>query len=136
MAASPELRRPSSPAEFKLVPFLGLPLAEDRGSARASPPETGEQGGGGGAGVGCRTPTSKCSKIPPITSCPPAPRKTRHVVALTTCKRRLSEVELFRVGPELMGLLFRPLDPRPAAASLPPASPATKRRRSYCQEYE
>ncbi|CAA6666570.1 unnamed protein product [Spirodela intermedia] len=62
------------------------------------------------------------SAIPAITSCPPAPRKKRRLEV--SCKRRLLDLELFRVAPELMELLFRPLEDHP--------SPATKKRKNRC----
>lgn len=105
MAASPELRRLPSPAELEPRP---LPAPE--------------QSGGGGGGEGYNTPATKESAIPAITSCPPAPRKKRRLEI--SCKRRLLDLELFRVGPELMELLFRPLEDHP--------SPATKKRKNPC----
>ncbi|KAI4352650.1 hypothetical protein L6164_006881 [Bauhinia variegata] len=44
---------------------------------------------------GCRTPTSKESRIPEILSCPPAPRKPKRLVS---CKRKLAdEFQFFEV---------------------------------------
>lgn len=43
---------------------------------------------------GCRTPTSRESKIPMLQSCPPAPRKRRRVIS---CKRNLSETQFFEI---------------------------------------
>ncbi|KAI3776681.1 hypothetical protein L1987_46469 [Smallanthus sonchifolius] len=43
----------------------------------------------------CQTPTSSEHKIPEITTCPPAPKKQR--LSAPSCKRRISEFELFEI---------------------------------------
>lgn len=43
----------------------------------------------------CHTPTSAEHTIPPILSCPPAPKKPRRSAA--SCKRKLSELDFFEV---------------------------------------
>ncbi|XP_059628390.1 cyclin-dependent protein kinase inhibitor SMR1 [Cornus florida] len=53
----------------------------------------------------CLTPTSPEHKIPAILSCPPAPRKPKTV---TSCKRKLCELEFFEiVGREEIESFFR-----------------------------
>ena len=42
----------------------------------------------------CRTPTSKEHRIPSILDCPPAPRKPKRA---SSCKRKLSEVQVFEI---------------------------------------
>ncbi|KAK1260963.1 Cyclin-dependent protein kinase inhibitor SMR2 [Acorus gramineus] len=61
-------------------------------------------GGGGDGEDGCRTPTSVEHKIPEVRSCPKAPRKRRRVAP--SCKRRLTELEFFRVEPGEIESLF------------------------------
>ncbi|XVF82992.1 hypothetical protein PTKIN_Ptkin16aG0097000 [Pterospermum kingtungense] len=43
----------------------------------------------------CSTPTSEENKIPTVLSCPPAPRKPRR--RPVSCKRKLSELEFFKI---------------------------------------
>ncbi|KAK8542180.1 hypothetical protein V6N13_137245 [Hibiscus sabdariffa] len=43
----------------------------------------------------CLTPTSEENKIPPVLSCPGAPRKPRKTYA--SCKRKLSEFQFFEI---------------------------------------
>ncbi|KAK1309112.1 Cyclin-dependent protein kinase inhibitor SMR2 [Acorus calamus] len=61
-------------------------------------------GGGGDGEDGCRTPTSVEHKIPEVRSCPKAPWKRRRVAP--SCKRRLTELEFFRVEPGEIESLF------------------------------
>ena len=108
MAASPELRRLPSAAE---VESWALPDSEPRISDD-----------------GYQTPATKNSIIPAMTNCPPAPKKRRRT-EVSSCKRRLLDLELFRVGPELMELLFRPLESSTPCSG---SSPSPKKRKNCC----
>ncbi|KAK1284735.1 Cyclin-dependent protein kinase inhibitor SMR3 [Acorus calamus] len=61
-------------------------------------------GGGCDGEDGCRTPTSVEHRIAEVRSCPKAPRKRRRVAP--SCKRRLTELEFFRVEPGEIESLF------------------------------
>ncbi|XP_078427535.1 cyclin-dependent protein kinase inhibitor SMR1-like [Wolffia australiana] len=75
-------------------------------------------------GEACGTPTSKESRIPAMTLCPPAPKKTRRLSGPR--KRRSRDVELICLSSDQMERLFRPLDaPRLAA-------PLVTRKRKRC----
>ncbi|CAA6655566.1 unnamed protein product [Spirodela intermedia] len=119
MAATPELRPSSAPVELKLR-ILTLPPAKNIETVRPSSAEADDNGE-----EECRTPTAKESKIPAMSTCPPAPRKAKRLS--DPRKRRLSDLELIRVSPDLMARLFRPLDdPRLAAPLI-----IKKRKRCY-----
>ncbi|KAL4326212.1 hypothetical protein GQ457_11G008820 [Hibiscus cannabinus] len=58
--------------------------------------DDGSSNSGSSASTGeCLTPTSKENKIPPVLSCPGAPRKPRKTYA--SCKRKLSEFQFFEI---------------------------------------
>ncbi|XP_048231317.1 cyclin-dependent protein kinase inhibitor SMR1-like [Ricinus communis] len=73
--------------------------------------------GNGGESNECRTPTSKEHKIPPVLSCPPAPRKPRRT---PSCKRKLSELEFIKiVNHEEVDSFFRSSFDAPAKRRCP-----------------
>ncbi|KAG0453102.1 hypothetical protein HPP92_025766 [Vanilla planifolia] len=99
MSASPELSR--------MPPEMGLRAALD-GSASPLPFRAVEK-----QEEEFRTPTTEESRLNSVpTTCPPPPMKARRVAG---CKRKLSEMEFFKVEAEEIERLFRP---RTAASPL------------------
>ncbi|KAJ0963566.1 hypothetical protein J5N97_028688 [Dioscorea zingiberensis] len=111
MSASPELTK----APHELSPWrirVTGRVVESHGKKMASPSPSPSPSSPSAVRIildtACQTPESKESRIPPISgSCPPpAPRKPKRTAVL--CKRRLSELEVFKIEGEDLEKFFMP----------------------------
>ncbi|KAK8957826.1 hypothetical protein KSP39_PZI000630 [Platanthera zijinensis] len=103
MSASPEPRQILPSADFRSLSCASPPPPPPSRPAIGAEGEAAKD-----AGDQFRTPTTEESRLNSTpTTCPPPPVKARRLLG---CKRKLSELEFFKIEAEEMERLFRPRD--------------------------